>query len=139
MANKQRAEVEVTSAAGTVYTFRLGMGVLCQLEETLNLDVKALHEKLQEGFIPASMLREMVKATAIDPLAPSNEAACELIDELGFVTALQTMQRAFLLAMDAEKRDENGNAAAPFPPVPPVDKKRARRATGAGISTAAPS
>ena len=140
MANKQRAEVDRTSAAGTVYRFRLGTGALCQLEETLDLDVMQLFEKLQKGGIRLGMVREFVKAAAVDPPATTNEAAADLIDELGVMPVLDAMTDSILLTFNIPATPPAaGNGASPSPPGPPVDKKRARRATGAGISTAAPS
>ena len=137
MANKQRGEVEVRSASGTVYTLRLGSGALCQLEETLNLNTDEIFDQWK-GRFRARWLREFVKVLAVDPPAPSDEAATALIDEVGILAAVGAVSECIALAFDEGTTGSNGNGAAVRPPVPPVGK-RARRATGAGISTAAPS
>jgi len=138
MAKTPRGEVELTSASGTVYTLRLGFGAICQLEDALNLEADEILEKWK-GRFRARMLRDFIKVAAVDPPAPSDAEANALIDAVGIVAAVGAISDCISLAFQDLEEEPGTNGASASPPVPPVDKKRARRATGAGLSTAAPS
>lgn len=139
MAKTPRGEVELTSASGTVYTLRLGFGAICQLEDALNLEADEILEKWK-GRFRARLLRDFIKVAAVDPPAPSDEEASALIDAVGIVAAVGAVSECISLAFQDFMEEEPGtNGASASPPKPPADTKRARRAAGAGISTAAPS
>lgn len=138
MANKQRAEVEVSGATG-VHRFRLGTGAICQLEETLDLDVMSLFEKLQQGKVRLGMVREFVKASSVDHPDMSNEQANDLIDEVGVVPLLNAMTDSILLTFNIQqakpKPNGKGNGAIAANPPKPA---RGRKAAGAGTSSTPP-
>jgi hypothetical protein len=141
-ANRQRAEVEIKGSDGTAYRFRLGTGAICRLEDTLDLDVMALFEKLQQGKIRLGMVREFVKVSAVDHPDMDNDTANGLIDDLGVVPVLNAMTDSILLTFNIETPaattkggKPNGAEAAPANPLPPSAK---RRRGGADTSSAPP-
>lgn len=133
MANKQRAEVEVKAADGSSYVFRLGTGAICQLEETLNLDIMSLFGQLQKGNVRLGTVREFVKASAVNRPGMSNEDANDLIDDVGVMPLLNAMTDSILLTFNIPQNG-NGNGAAANPPKPAKAKRG-----GAGTSSAQPS
>jgi Phage tail tube protein, GTA-gp10 len=140
--NKQRGEVDVTGRDGRVYRFRLGTGALCALEETLDLDVMALFERLQQGKIRLRMVREFVKAAYISENgsgALTDPGANELIDNVGVVPVLDAMTDSILATFNIRKKNEEPevppDVTAPPPPAP--IKKRGRPAGSGTLKPAA--
>lgn len=139
MANKQRAEVEVAGAMG-VHRFRLGTGAICQLEETLDLDVMGLFEKLQQGKVRLGMVREFVKASSVDHPNMSNEDANILIDDVGVVPLLNAMTDSIVLTYNVPqaKSKPNGKANGAEVANPPKPARGRKVATGVGTSSTPP-
>lgn len=139
MANKQRAEVEVVGSNGEVHRFRLGAGAICILEETLELDVTALFEKLQQGKLRLGMVREFVKASSIEHPNMSNEDANALMDDVGVLPLLSAMTDSIVLTYNIQpakpKSNGKGNGAISVNPPKPA---RGRKATGVGTSSTPP-
>ena len=133
MANKHRAEVEVKGADGSSYVFRLGSGAICQLEESLNMEIMAIFSQIQEKTIRLTTVREFTKASCISAKDMTNEQANDLIDDVGVMPLLDAMTDSIIATFNIPKKDENKANGAGNPPKP----AKARRG-GAGTSSAQP-
>lgn len=123
MANKQRAEVEVSGSSGDKYVFKLGSGAICQLEDTLDLSVNDLFETLNSGKVKLKTVREFVKAASVP--AVEDERANEIIDDCGVLPLLAAMTDSVLATFNVGKEDKKN------PPKPVSAKK----AAGSGVSS----
>lgn len=105
--------------------FRLGSGAICQLEETLDLDIMQIFDKLQQGKVRLSTVREFVKASAVSEKDMSNERANDVIDDCGVVPLLAAMTDSILTTFNIPKEKE----ANPPKPV------KATKGAGSGSSS----
>jgi hypothetical protein len=96
--------------------FRLGSGAICQLEESLNLDVMELFEQLQKGKVRLGTIREFVKASAVDPKDMDNEQANDCIDDCGVMPLLNAMTDSILATFNIKTDDKDKKN--PQKPVP---------------------
>ena len=126
MVNKQRGEVEAKGVSGSTYTFKLGTGAICALEQKLEKPVLELFEQLKRGQIRLTTVREFVKAAHV-PGELDDVAANELIDDVGVMPVLDAMTDSILVTFNQEK--PKGNPQTPA---------RRKRASGAGTSKTPP-
>lgn len=122
MANKQRGEVEVTGRDGQVYTLKLGVAAICNLEAHLDRPVLKLFDELQQGTIRLTTVREFVKAATPHT---TDEAANAVLEDVGVTAMLDAMTNSLLATFGI---NPNGKAN------PPTPAKRSR--AGAGSSKA---
>lgn len=122
-----RGEVTVTGRDGQVYTLKLGIAAICQLEETLDRPVLSLFGELEKGTVRVTTLREFVKAATSHK---TNEEASLVLENVGITPMLSGMTDSLLATFGVAK---NGHGSA-NPPAP-ARKSRA----GAGSSKASAS
>lgn len=122
--NKQRAEVGVVGTDGSTHVFRLGSGAICQIEETLNIDVMEIFELIQKGKVRLSVVREFVKASSVNNPDMTNEQANDVIDDCGVMPLLSAITDSILLTFNIKTKE--GEKANPPKPA------RAKKAAGSG-------
>lgn len=108
MATKQRGEVEAVGRDGAVYTLKLGIGAICQLEEQLDRPVLSLFEDLQKGTIRVTTLRAFVKAAA----GMDDDAANDMLENVGVTKMIEAVTTSLLATFGV-----NPEAANPPAPV----------------------
>ncbi len=128
MVNKSRAEVEVKGASGKTYVMRFGSGALCQLEEALGVDVMEMAESFSKGKVKFTVIREFVKSGVLGDESVSNDAAHDIIDDVGVLPLIKAITSSLMLTFNVDT-ETSKDAANPSRPA------RVKAAAGSGSSS----
>jgi len=113
MSNTHRGDVDV-KAGNKIYTLRLSVGALVQLEEHFGLGINQIAQKLSntENMRLTDWVAVMWAAMRKHQPSATQEQASELIDDLGLEEAINALGRAMQAAFPPAKGGERPSPEA---------------------------
>lgn len=100
MANEARGEIDVKGRDGQSYVFRLSANAICALEDAVGKSALELCEELRVGKVPVKSLRAFVKVASAGEPNLSNEAAGDIVQQIGAIPLIAAMTEGLLGLFD---------------------------------------